>query len=64
MQEHYKVYALFDKTVSESKKYKAKPKSNFFDSKEEANEQRQRLYEHGTHKWHSLKIMMLWKIKQ
>lgn len=63
MQEHYKVYALFDKTVSESKKYKAKPKSKCFKTKEEALEERNHLYQQGTHKQHSFKIMMLWKIK-
>lgn len=63
MKQHYKVYALFDKTVAESKKYTARAKSETFETKEEAIEERDRRYEQGFDKWHSLKIMMLWKNK-
>ncbi|WP_299884395.1 hypothetical protein [uncultured Lacinutrix sp.] len=64
MQQHYKTYALFKKTVPESKKYTVKPESDVFLTKQEAIEACNRRYEQGLNKWHSLKIMMLWKSKK
>ncbi|WP_452597123.1 hypothetical protein [Pontimicrobium sp. MEBiC01747] len=64
MQEHYKVYVLFDITVAKSRKYKAKPKSSDFDTKEEAITERDSLYKQGVYKHGTLKVMMLWRSKK
>lgn len=65
MQKKDKVFKLFHKSVPESKKYTAKAKSKkTFDTKEEADAERLRLYTDGNHNRNSLKIMMLYTNKK
>lgn len=64
MQKKDKVYKLFHKSVPESKKYTAQTKSKGFSTREEAEKERDRQYEQGVYKWHSLKIMMLFENKK
>ncbi|WP_452597558.1 hypothetical protein [Pontimicrobium sp. MEBiC01747] len=64
MQKKDKVYKLFHKSVPESKKYTAQAKSKGFSTREEAEKERDRQYEQGVYKWHSLKIMMLFENKK
>ena len=57
------VYAVYDRSVTQAKKYKAKPKSDFFESQEEAQTEMNKMYQNNQHKPQSLKIMMLLKMK-
>jgi len=58
-----RVFAIFTSDVKDEEKYAVTTQpSYFFDTKEEAEEELERIYEQGLHKWDSLKIMSLWKI--
>jgi|TARA_B110000037_G_C17127386_1_gene508859 hypothetical protein len=57
-----RVFAIFTDDVNEQEKYIVTTSpSQFFDTKEEAEDELQKCYEQGLHD--SLKVMSLWKIE-
>lgn len=58
-----RVFAIFTSDIKDADKYAVTTQpSFFFDTKEEAEKELERIYEQGPHKRDSLKIMSLWKI--